>query len=82
MCFLASPRSALYTIIGGTIRTKQTNEKETEMNIGLNMIIDAIDVAANDMGTVLYAAAGIVFLLALRMVKVSLNTAGHRARLR
>lgn len=52
------------------------------MNIGLNMLMDAMDVVANDMGTVLYGAAGVVFLLALRMVKVSLNTAGHRARLR
>ncbi len=52
------------------------------MNMGLRMIEAAMDNVTTDMPTVLYAAGGVVFLLALRMVKVALNNAGHRARCR
>lgn len=52
------------------------------MNDGLQMLRNAVDTGLADMTTVVYAGAGIIILLVLRMVKVSLDNAGHRARLR
>ncbi len=53
------------------------------MNTGLNILRNALDNATTtDMPTILYAVAGVVVLLVLRMVKVSLDNAGCRARIR
>jgi hypothetical protein len=52
------------------------------MNIGQQLLRDGIDAGLSDMNTMLYAGAAIVVLLVLRMVKVSLNTASHKSRMR
>ncbi len=51
------------------------------MNAGTDLLKNAIDAGMSDMVTFLYAGAAIVVLLALAMVKVSLNNAKHRSYL-
>ncbi len=56
------------------------NDASEKVNQGLNLLNDAVANGIDNMTTFLYAGAVVIGLLALRMVKVSLDNAGCRGR--